>query len=489
MQEQQQQDRQSGRNTHNQVGLFINPVGQRRVHFQSVCGEQFARLYLADGIEQAALLLAQQNVDLLVIDLEQFDQSFDVEALGKLMTQRAGAATLVLCPFASAAWLPALMAYGPLAYAIAPVPDEQLRAAVMAPAGLSDAPAVPLQSLLDTGALLQQAVAEVDNLEKMAERVCAALGSLPGVVHASLFHIRDGGDLHLEAQHATNGLNLARLLTRSDRLMQSPLRLAFPGLLAAVTGEIALLDAPAKCGEPELALALIESRVALVLGLRLPVSRAGAQRGALCLMFDAARVFSAADLNAFAGYAQLAGLGLRVAEMSRENEHLLGRLTQMSTTDALTGIVNRRHGEYLLELEVRRAQRYKVPLSLIVFDIDRFKAINDQYGHPVGDVVIRAVSEATQATVRNSDVLVRSGGEEFQIIAPHTSAIDALKIAEKIRVAIAATDIPGCDRVTISMGVGQATAQETPDGLSVRVDAALARAKRAGRNCVELAMS
>jgi diguanylate cyclase (GGDEF)-like protein len=82
---------------------------------------------------------------------------------------------------------------------------------------------------------------------------------------------------------------------------------------------------------------------------------------------------------------------------------------------------------------------------------------------------------------------VRSGGEEFQIIAPHTSATDALKVAEKIRLAIAATAIPGCDQVTVSLGVGQSMEEETPDSLAVRVDAALARAKRAGRNRVELA--
>ena len=189
------------------------------------------------------------------------------------------------------------------------------------------------------------------------------------------------------------------------------------------------------------------------------------------------------------GYAQLVGFGLQMAEMSHENEQLLGRLTQMSTTDAMTGLFNRRHGEYLLELEVRRARRYKLPLALIVFDVDGFKAINDQFGHPVGDVAIRSVAEAAQAALRTTDVLVRSGGEEFHIIAPHTSAIDALKVAEKIRVAIAATEIPGCDKVTVSLGVGQASDQETPDALTVRVDAALARAKRKGRNCVELAMS
>lgn len=479
-----------------QVGLFLNPEAQRRVQFQAVCGEQFARLFLADGSEQASALLAQQPVDLLVIDLARFDASFDVESLGRIIAQRDGARTLVLCPFENAGWLPVLMAYGPLAYAISPVLDDHLRRAVRTGHdGAACDEGASLHALLGTGAQLLQAVEQDDNFEKMAGRLCAALGSLPGVVHASLFYMRDAGgvgNLRLEAQHSPIGLNLARMLRlqdRSDSLLQSPLRHAFPGLLAASTGEMALLDAPAKCGDPELSLALTESKVEMVLAVPLPVSRAGAQRGSVCLMLDRARPFSNAELSAFDGFAQLAGFGLRMAEMSRENELLMGQLTHQSSTDALTGLVNRRHGELLLELEVRRARRYQVPLALIVFDIDNFKAINDRYGHPVGDAAIRAVSVATQAALRNSDTLVRSGGDQFQIIAPHTSAIDALNIAEKIKLAIAATDVPGCDRVTVSLGVGQVTDQETPDALAIRVDAALARAKRAGRNCVELAMA
>ncbi len=470
-----------------QVGLFLNPVGQRRVEFQSLCGEQFGRLFLADGTEQASALLAQQAVDLLIIDLERFDRSFDLSTLGELIAQRAGAATLVLCPFADTDWLASLMAYGPLAYAISPLLDDDLRRQLTLRPAAADSSA--LRALLATGDQLQQAIADVDDLEKMADRICIAMGSLPGVVHASLFHVRDIDELQLEAQHSTTGLNLARVLGRTDRLMQSPLRHAFPGLLAACNGATALLDSAAKCGEPELALALVDNGVDMVLALPLPLSRAGMQRGSMCLMFERARQFSLAELSAMAGFAQLAGFGLRMADMSRENEQLAGRLTHLSTTDALTGRVNRRHGEYLLELEVRRARRYKVPLALIVFDVDGFKAINDRYGHQVGDAAIRAVADIAQAALRNSDVLVRSAGEEFQIIAPHTSAIDALKIAEKVRLAIAAADIPGCDHVTVSLGVGQVAGQETQDELVVRVDAALARAKRSGRNCVELAMS
>ena len=237
-----------------------------------------------------------------------------------------------------------------------------------------------------------------------------------------------------------------------------------------------------------MAIGLADNGIEMVLGLPLPPTRSGALSGSLCLMFDQARQLSRDEVASFVALAQVAGLGMRMAEMSRENEHLLGRLTHMATTDALTGVANRRQGETLLELEARRAGRYNVPLALIAFDIDNFKAVNDQYGHAVGDAAIRTAAETAQAALRNSDVLVRSGGAEFQIIAPHTSAVDALKIGEKIRLAIAGADIAGCDRLTISLGVGQMAEQEAPDALVVRVDAALARAKRAGRNCVELAM-
>jgi diguanylate cyclase (GGDEF)-like protein len=177
-----------------------------------------------------------------------------------------------------------------------------------------------------------------------------------------------------------------------------------------------------------------------------------------------------------------------MADLTRESEALLGRVTQLATLDALTGVANRRHGEFLLEQEIRRARRYRLPLALIAFDIDRFRAINDAYGHPVGDVALRSVADTARALLRSSDVLVRSGGEEFQVIAPHTSAIDGLKMAEKLRAAIEQAEIPGCDHLTVSLGVAQLGELESGDSLAVRVNAALARAKRAGRNCVELAM-
>jgi diguanylate cyclase (GGDEF)-like protein len=479
------------------VGLFLNPAGQRRVDFQQHNGEQFARLFVADGTDQASHLLTQEHIDLLVIDLDRFDRSIDLPALSKLVAARAGAPVLVICPFMSAGWLPDLIAAGPIDYAISPLHDAELnaliaarlRAGVVPAAQFAQARQAELRTLLAVHRRMQQALVECDDINKVAEQVCEALCGLPGVVHASLFHLKDKGDLQLEAQRPETGLNLARVLGRSDRLLQSPLRHAFPGMLAACSGEMALLDAPEKAGEPELAVALRARDVAMVVGLPILGAAGSKPRGAICLMFAQPQALSGDTLAALVDCAQLAGVGLRAAEQQREGEQLQARLAHLAITDALTGVANRRRGEELLELEVKRARRYKAPLALIVFDIDHFKAINDQFGHPVGDAALRTVAAASGQLLRASDVLVRSGGEEFQIIVAHTGAIDALKMAEKIRVAIGQTPIPGCDRLTISLGVAQLGDQESADSLVLRVSAALARAKRAGRNCVELAMS
>jgi len=483
------------------TGIYMSPMAQRRADFGKACATLFGGLELADGAEAAAELLARRQPDLLVIDLERFEPGIDLAALGQLVTRRAGAPTLLLCPYASARWLPALMAFGPAGYLMTPIAPEALRAAVERRLARLDAcaPALDAGRLRDLLALRSRIEAAVrapddghglDNGldEGLAGRVCAALRAWPGVVHAALFHLKPEGDLQLEAQQGPDGLALGALLQRKHGLLQAPLRHAFPGLLAAATGEMALLDTLEQAGEPALAEGLRGHGVAMAIGIPIPADGPGPARGALSLLLDAPRELAPEEFATLLDAAALVALGLRMTEVGLENEQLLARLTHISTTDALTGVVNRRHGEELLEKEIRRARRYRVPLALVAFDIDRFKAINDSYGYPVGDVVLRSVADTARAVLRGSDVLVRSGGEEFQIIAPHTSAIDGLRMAEKVRAAIEQADIPGADHVTASLGVAQLGEQESGDSLTQRVIAAMTRAKRAGRNCVELAM-
>jgi diguanylate cyclase (GGDEF)-like protein len=482
----QQTDGEAGR-----TGVYLSPMAQRRAEFADACASLFARLHLADSADVAASLLAREQPDLLVIDLDRFEPSIDADALGDLVARRAGMPVLLLCPFASAAWLPALMARGPVGYAVTPLDPMALRAAVDMRLTLPEAPpgdASSLRTLLDLRARVQAAVDGAEDAHHLSEALCAALCAWPGVLHAGVFLFEDGNDLQLVAQQGPEGLLLGALLQRTDRLLQAPLRHAFPGLLAAAGGSTALVEVLEQTGEPALAEGLRAHGVAMALGLPIPADGPGAPRGALSLLFGAARALSLEEWTTLQGVAALAALGLRLAAIVKENDHLLARLTYISTTDALTGVANRRHGEALLEQEIKRARRYRVPLALLSFDIDRFKAVNDTYGYPVGDVALRAVADTARAVLRASDILVRSGGEEFHIIAPHTSAIDGLKMAEKVRVAIERAEIPGCDHVTVSLGVAQLGEQESGDSLTLRTDAALARAKRAGRNCVELAM-
>jgi diguanylate cyclase (GGDEF)-like protein len=335
-------------------------------------------------------------------------------------------------------------------------------------------------------ARVQQLVAVTGDSAALAVAICETLGACPGVLHAALFRFEEG-DLRLDAQHGERELDLAQLLHGSERLLQSPLRDSFPALQAAAGGAIAHVDAAGAGAGAELGQALRACGADSALGLPVPSHLAGVQRGAVSLLLERHCPLAQAGPAELEALAQLIGIGLRMADFGRESQQLRARANQAATVDALTGVANRRHGEALLEQEVRRARRYSMPLALLAFDIDRFQELNDHYGLLVGDMALRIVAGAAQALLRSSDVLVRSGGEEFQVIVPHTSALDGLKLAEKLRQAIAQTAIPGCDHLTVSFGVAQMEGQESGDSLARRANAALARAKRAGRNRVELA--
>jgi diguanylate cyclase (GGDEF)-like protein len=322
----------------------------------------------------------------------------------------------------------------------------------------------------------------------MAAQVCLALCSFPGVRHTALLHMKERGDLQLVAQESRNHLDLSRLLERRDRLLQAPLSDIFPPLLAVSGGELVLLDAPEKAGDPELALSLHDREVRMVLALPLRSEAGGPVQGSVCLMFDRHIQFSREQFACFTSLAQFISFGLGMSELKHQNDALAGQLLQISTIDALTGAVNRRRGEDILETEIRRARRYALPLALITFDIDNFRSVNDLYGYPIGDQALRIVAETVQARLRGSDTLARMRGEEFMVVATHTCAIDALKLAEKLRETIAETTLPGCEMVTISLAVAQVGLDEGAISVLDRLDAALHRAKRAGRNCVELAM-
>jgi diguanylate cyclase (GGDEF)-like protein len=162
------------------------------------------------------------------------------------------------------------------------------------------------------------------------------------------------------------------------------------------------------------------------------------------------------------------------------------RLLGLARTDALTGALNRRGLEALLEREAARAERTGEPLTLLVVDLDGFKAVNDRHGHLWGDRVLCRVADLLASESRASDRVARLGGDEFVVVLAATDAEGARIVARRIQRAIAAVDLlEGCptreqlERVTISIGVASGLA---PRELVARADSALYAAKRAGRN-------
>jgi diguanylate cyclase (GGDEF)-like protein/PAS domain S-box-containing protein len=162
-------------------------------------------------------------------------------------------------------------------------------------------------------------------------------------------------------------------------------------------------------------------------------------------------------------------------------------LLKIATTDPLTGARNRRHFEEATETEMQRAQRHAIPLSLLLFDIDHFKSINDRYGHLIGDQVLIEVTQRAQNHLRTLDLLARWGGEEFVVLIPHCGSTGAVSLAEKLRALIANEPFPKVGTVTASFGIAELDSDDTYDAWLRRVDEALYAAKSDGRNCVRQA--
>lgn len=160
-------------------------------------------------------------------------------------------------------------------------------------------------------------------------------------------------------------------------------------------------------------------------------------------------------------------------------------IQKISVTDQLTGLYNRRRLDEALASELDRARRYGVCFSVILFDIDKFKSVNDQYGHQAGDGVLIELSAIAQNTIRNTDIIGRWGGEEFLIICPGTNLEGAVNLAEKLRLSTEGHVFPAVDRLTASFGVSTFTQEDKAETIIRRVDDALYRAKKSGRNRVE----
>ena len=161
-------------------------------------------------------------------------------------------------------------------------------------------------------------------------------------------------------------------------------------------------------------------------------------------------------------------------------------LKRLAATDKLTGAYNRTKCHEILEREIERVKRHNQPLSIIIFDIDHFKEVNDRYGHSAGDYVLKTIADIVRESIRKIDYFVRWGGEEFMIISSETNLNEASALAERIREIIESSTFQNVGKVTVSFGVTEFRENDTEDSLIKRADDAMYEAKKKGRNRVEV---
>jgi len=209
----------------------------------------------------------------------------------------------------------------------------------------------------------------------------------------------------------------------------------------------------------------------------IPLVSLGELIGVLALESSRKDAFEKADIAPLESVADISANAI-------QNAHYFERVRQMAYVDGLTGMFNRRYFEIRIVEELERAQRYHGSMAVIMLDIDKFKALNDEFGHLLGDEVLRQVATVFSSQLRKADTACRYGGEEFAIIVPETTGEHALAVAEKLRQVIANWHFPGVSRnVTVTGGVASYPQNGTTrDDLVRAADEALYAGKQAGRN-------
>ncbi len=255
-----------------------------------------------------------------------------------------------------------------------------------------------------------------------------------------------------------------------------------PCFLAAKHNQMVFVDDIAHLPDTDLKRILLRNRIVTTISIPMQIRLKNRPAGILTLLFRENHTFDKEELDLWQNIANTVAFGIESIKAKLERDALILKLDLMAHTDKLTGAVNRHRGIELLEHEIKRAQRYGHPFSLIYFDIDHFKKINDTYGHATGDTVLVKATETIRNNLRATDSLIRWGGEEFLILLPETDLGDAVHIAQKLREQIEkrSADIPV--PITASFGVASWDEEQTLDTMIHRADTKMYEAKKLGRN-------
>jgi diguanylate cyclase (GGDEF)-like protein len=297
-------------------------------------------------------------------------------------------------------------------------------------------------------------------------RVCQLIQDAFGVSHVSLF-LREDHDLVLRAHHGT----LTPCIPEGGRFAATMEPWASILAESCTSMERDLCETPAGRFFAESA-----SRLCI------PLVSFGQTLGVLALDSSRTDAFSDGDQQSLESVADICATAI-------QNAHYVDRVKQLAYLDGLTGIFNRRFFELRIMEEIERARRYGTGMAVIMADIDEFKRLNDEFGHVLGDEVLRQVSSLFHQQLRKVDVVCRYGGEEFGILLTQVNPEQAMVVAEKLRKMVEGWQFPGVPR-TVTISAGAATFPQhgtSRDGLVRAADSALYSAKQAGRNKVRLA--
>ncbi len=311
-------------------------------------------------------------------------------------------------------------------------------------------------------AIAQQTTAVLD-LEELLARVCELIQDAFRVSHVSLF-LREDHDLVLRSHHGT----LTPRIPQGGRFPASN----EPWASILANGRTAM-EADVRSATTLKFFAESASR------MRIPLVSFGQTLGVLALDSSQPDAFRDGDLQSLESVADICATAI-------QNAHYVERVKQLAYLDGLTGIFNRRFFELRIIEEMERARRNNTGMAVLMADIDQFKRLNDEFGHVLGDEVLRQVSSLFNQQLRKIDVVCRYGGEEFGILLTQVDMEQALRLAEKLRKMVEGWAFPGVPRaVTISAGAAVFPEHGiTRDDLVRAADNALYSAKQAGRNRV-----
>jgi diguanylate cyclase (GGDEF)-like protein len=314
---------------------------------------------------------------------------------------------------------------------------------------------------INTIAQQSTAVMELDDL---LIRSCSVIQQAFRVPHVSLC-LRDEDDLVLRSHHGT----LTPIFPANGRFPANQLPWS-----EVISSNAALIEKDLTASPASLRLFKeCASRMSI------PLISFGQTHGVLVLHSSQRNAFHANDLQSLESVADICANAI-------QNAHYVERVKQLAYLDGLTGIFNRRFFELRIMEEIERARRYGTGMAVIMADIDAFKQLNDEFGHLLGDEVLRQVSSLFHQQLRKIDVVCRYGGEEFAILLTQTNSQQAVAIAEKLRRMVGDWQFPGVPRtVTISAGVAAFPLHgKTREEIIRAADSALYAAKQAGRNRV-----